>query len=271
MPEGLTIEARECIQPLGPDKPEITMPRFLIFTLLALTACNRPATPPPSQTQTPQPQTKPTPPTPIAEKKEELGNPNTWQPAWTAFIEKSLPDDLLSAQAARAVRPYCPRFPELSDTDKRAFWAYTFQALAAAEAGLNPTSDVHHTAAAVNKVDPETDRLSRQEGLLQLKYEDAKRYGCPFDYEADRHLPGHDPNRTILQPDRNLSCGFLIMQNQIIAQGHPLVTRDSYWATLQPGTPGHLIFRKQMINVPADCRATRVRTRVHTTRRSTGR
>ena len=257
MPEGLTIEARECIQPLGPDKPEITMPRFLIFTLLALTACTRPAAPPPSQTQTPQPITKPTPPTPIAEKKEELGNPNTWQPAWTAFIEKSLPDDLISEKAARAVRPYCPRFPELTAADKRAFWAYTFQALAAAEAGLNPTADVHHTAAAVNKVDPETDRLSRQEGLLQLKYEDATRYNCPFDYAADRHLPAKDPSRTILQPDRNLTCGLHIMQNQIITQGHPLVTRDSYWATLQPGTAGHSVFRRQMINVPSDCRPIR--------------
>src|ERR1700761_2821038 len=190
------------------------MPRFLALTLsalLALSACSRSSTPSPSQqpTPAPQPETKPTPPTPIAEKKAELGNPNTWDPAWDALIEKSVPPELLSAQAARAVRPYCPRFAELSDPDKRAFWAYTFQAIAAAEAGLNPTADVHHTAAPVNKVDPETRRLSRQEGLLQIKYEDAQRYNCPFDYAADRRLPEHDPNRTILQPERNLSCGFL--------------------------------------------------------------
>ncbi len=225
-----------------------------LSTLISLTACSRasqPSTKPAAQPQ--QPVTKPTPPTPIAEKKAELGDSKTWDPAWTAFIEKSLPADLLSAQAAHAVRPYCPRFAELSEPDKRAFWAYTFQAVAAAEAGLNPTADVHHTAAPVNKVDPETHRLSRQEGLLQVKYDDAKRYNCPFDYEADRRLPEHDPNRTILQPERNLSCGFLIMQNQIITQGHPLVARDSYWATLQPGTAGYRVFRKQMINVPADC------------------
>jgi hypothetical protein len=238
-----------------------------LFTLLTLTACSR------SSTQTlepaPQPQqpaVKPTPPTPIAEKKEELGSSKTWDPAWTAFIEKSLPADLLSAQAAHAVRPYCPRFAELSDTDKRAFWAYTFQAIAAAEAGLNPTADVHHTAAAVNKVDPETHRLSRQEGLLQVKYDDADRYHCPFDYASDRRLPEHDPNRTILQPERNLSCGFLIMQNQIVTQNKPLATRTSYWATLQPGTRGERVFRKQMINVPSDC-GLRERTTPSRTRR----
>jgi hypothetical protein len=229
-----------------------------LFTLLALPGCSRSAqTPAPTPTQQ-QPVTKPTPPTPIAEKKAELGSPpgssNTWDPSWDAFIEKSLPPELLSAQAARAVRPYCPRFAELSDTDKRAFWAYTFQAIAGAEAGLNATADVHHTDASVNKVDPETHRLSRQEGLLQIKYQDAQRYNCPFDYAADRSLPEHDPNRTILQPERNLSCGFLIMQDQIVTHDHPLVTPASYWATLHPGTAGYHVFAKQMTNTPSDCR-----------------
>jgi hypothetical protein len=239
------------------------MPRLLALTLLAsfaLSACTRSSTqsPPQQSTPAPQPVTKPTPPTPIAEKKAELGSlpgsPNTWDPSWDALIEKSLPPELLSAQAAHAVRSYCPRFAQLSDPDKRAFWAYTFQAIAAAEAGLDPTSNVHHTAAPVNKVDPETHRLSRQEGLLQLKYEDAQRYNCSFDYTADRHLPEHDPNRTILQPSRNLACGLNIMQDQIITRGRPLVTRTSYWATLQPGTRGYHVFAKQMVNVPADCR-----------------
>jgi hypothetical protein len=238
------------------------MPRLVTLTLLAtiaLTACTRSSTQPAAQQSAtaPQPQTKPTPPTPIAEKKAELGSqpgsPNTWDPSWDALIEKSVPPELLSEQAAHAVSSYCPRFAQLSDTDKRAFWAYTFQAIAAAEAGLDPTASVHHTAAAVNKVDPETHHLSRQAGLLQLKYEDAQRYNCPFDYDADRRLPEHDPNRTILQPQRNLACGLNIMQDQIITQHKPLVTRTSYWATLQPGTAGYRVFAKQMTNAPADC------------------
>jgi hypothetical protein len=244
---------------------------LLILATTTLTACSRPTqtTPQPTPTPAPQPQTKPTPPTPIAEKKAELGDSKTWDPSWDALIEKSVPDDLLSAQAAHAVRPYCPRFAQLSDTDKRAFWAYTFQAIAAAEAGLDPTANVHHTDAAVNKVDPETHHLSRQAGLLQLKYEDAQRYNCPFDYAADRTLPEHDPNRTILQPQRNLACGLNIMQDQIITQHKPLATRTSYWATLQPGTAGYRVFAKQMVNAPSDCR---LHPRPHpSTHRSAGR
>ena len=86
---------------------------------------------------------------------------------------------------------------------------------------------------------------------MQVKYEDAERYGCDFDWEKDRTLPVKDPARTILDPAKNLGCGVKIMENQIVTQGKPLVSRTSYWATLQPGTAGFRVFAKQMANVPA--------------------
>lgn len=241
---------------------------LLLLACLALvpTACKRSDPPPPRPAAPPQPAMQPAPPTPLAEKKEELGSNTTWDPAWDAVVEKALPADLLSFQAARAVRIYCPRFAQQTEAEKRAFWAYTFQALAAAEAGLNPTSDVHHTDAAVNKIDPVTHRRSHQEGLLQLKYEDAQRYNCPFDFEHDRTLPEKSPDRTILQPDKNLACGIRIMQNQIITQRKPLVTRTSYWATLQPGTISYRVFAKQMANVPDSCGLHTRRSARHTAR-----
>jgi hypothetical protein len=192
------------------------------------------------------------PPTPFDEKKAELGGA-TWDPKWDAVVEKALPGDLLSSQAARSMRMYCPRFAEETEVQKREFWAYTFQAIAAAEAGLNPTADVHHLQAPVNVVDPVTRRPARQEGLMQVKYEDAQRYGCDFDWDRDRRLPVKDPARTILDPEKNLGCGVKIMENQIVAQGKPLVSRTSYWATLQPGTAGFRVFSKQMVNAPAAC------------------
>jgi len=227
---------------------------LLLTSVLTLpTACHRASTEQPRRDPAPRPALKPAPPTPLSEKKDELGSNTNWDPQWDAVIERDLPPDMLSAQAARAVRIYCPRFVQESEADKRAFWAYTFQALAAAEAGLDPTSDVHHTQAAVNRIDPVTHRRTHQEGLLQLKYEDAERYNCPFDWQHDRTLPAKSPDRTILQPDKNLACGIRIMQNQIITKHEPLVVRDSYWATLQPGTRGYRVFAKQMANVPAAC------------------
>ena len=225
---------------------------YALLLPFAVTACKqKSADPPPAKP--PAPVTKAAPSTPLVEKREDLGESAGWSPTLDAYIERSLPPDLLSAKAARAVRSYCPDFAAEPDLDKRAFWAYTFQALAAAEAGLNPTANVHHTERVLALTDKVTRRPIRQEGLLQLTYEDNQRYGCDFDWTADRRLPLKDSHRTILEPERNLACGLKIMDDQIITQGKPLISRTSYWATLQPGTASYRVFAKQMANVPAAC------------------
>ena len=197
-------------------------------------------------------QTKPAPPTPIDAKKAELGG-KTWNPEWDQIVEKAVPADMLSSQVPHDVRRFCPRFYDMSDTDKRVFWAYFFQALAGAEAGLNPTSRVRHTQPEVAKVDSVSKRMVRSEGLLQLTYEDQKRYDCDFDWTKDRELKSNDPAKTILQPKNNLECGVKILENQVITLRRPLVTRYSYWSTLQPGTVSYRVFAKEMTNPPEAC------------------
>src|ERR1700727_910012 len=86
----------------------------LCLALGALTGCSsRSATP----QQPPQGEVKPAPPTPIAEKKEELGKP-AWDPQWDAIIEKALPPEMLSSRMERAVKPFCPRFNQMSEIDR---------------------------------------------------------------------------------------------------------------------------------------------------------
>ena len=210
---------------------------------------------------TPPSGVKTAPPTPMAEQKAELGDDETWDPGWDEMIEKSLPPELLSSKVAKDVKPFCPRFNSLSIVDKRAFWAYFFQALAGAEAGLRATANVRHTEPEVAVVDGVSHRMVRSEGLLQLTYEDANRYGCDFDWDIDKELPEHDPGKTILQPKNNLLCGVKILTNQLVDQRKPLLTRSSYWSTLRPGWPGYSTFLKQMANTPEACG--RVRSRHH--------
>jgi hypothetical protein len=223
--------------------------------LLALAGCGRQAaqatahaTPP-----APRPELKQAPPTPIAEEKDELGE-QSWDPQWDLIVEKALSPGMLSAKVARGVRTFCPRFAVISDVDKRAFWAYTFQALAGAEAGLRPTADVRHTEPEVAIEDTVTKRMVRSEGLLQLTYMDATRYGCDFNWEQDKTLPEKDPAKTILRPRNNLLCGVKILENQMVTYRKPLLVSSSYWVTLHPGQPSYLMFAKQMTNVPAACR-----------------
>jgi hypothetical protein len=201
----------------------------------------------------PRPEMKPAPATPIAEKKQELGE-QSWDPQWDGIVEQALSPAMLSPGIGRGVRTFCPQFAAMSEADKRAFWAYTFQALAGAEAGLKPTTDVRHTEPEVAKEDTVTKRMIRSEGLLQLTYMDSKRYGCDFDWDHDKALPEKDPGKTILQPRNNLLCGVKILENQMLRQRRPLLSPHSYWVTLQPDRPSYVVFAKQMTNVPAACR-----------------
>jgi hypothetical protein len=196
--------------------------------------------------------TKPAPPTPIDEKKVELGG-KAWNPQWDQIIEKALPPEMLSSQVPRGVRRFCPRFYEMGETDKRAFWAYFFQALAGAEAGLNPNTSVRHTNPEAAKRDEMPGVAMRSEGLLQLAYADHKRYGCDFNWQLDSALKANDPAKTILQPKNNLECGVKILVNQTIVQHKPLLTRSGYWSTLHPDGPSYRVFAKQMTNPPAAC------------------
>jgi hypothetical protein len=185
------------------------------------------------------------PPTPIDIKKVELGG-TPWNPQWDQIIEKALPPEMLSSQVPHGVLRFCPRFYEMVATDKRTFWAYFLQALAGAEAGLNPKTSVRHS-------DPEGTPSMRSEGLLQLAYADQKRYGCDFNWQVDRALKSNDPAKTILQPKNNLECGVKILVNQIIVQHKPLLTPSGYWSTLRPDGPSFRVFAKQMTNPPDAC------------------
>lgn len=207
----------------------------------------------------PNPELKQAPPTPIAVEKVELGGDDPWNPDWDRMIEQALPPDLLSSKREREVKSLCPRFKDMSDADKRAFWAYFFQALAGAEAGLQPTVDVRHSNPEVAVIDPVTRRVARQQGLLQLAYMDSERYGCDFDWDQDKQLPEHDPAKTILQPKNNLLCGINILGNQLLTQHKPLLSKSSYWVTLRPGTYSYRLFIKQMANEPEACGPTPIR------------
>jgi hypothetical protein len=177
--------------------------------------------------------------------KVELGG-TPWNPQWDQIIENALPPEMLSSQVPRGVRRFCPRFFEMGTTETRTFWAYFFQALAGAEAGLNPNKSVRHS-------EPEDAMTTRSEGLLQLEYADRKRCGCDFNWAMDQTLKANDPAKAILRPRNNLECGVKILFNQIIVQHKLLLSRSGYWSTLRPDGPTYRVFAKQMTNPPAAC------------------
>ena len=191
------------------------------------------------------PPMKPAPATPILAQKVELGQPTRWDEEWDKIVELAIPPEMVSREVPRDVQGFCPRFYEMGEADKRAFWAYFFQALAGAEAGLKPETRVRHTDPEVAVTDRVTGRQVRSEGLLQLTYEDQQRYGCDFDWERDKELKADDPAKTILQPKNNLECGVKILDSQIIEHRKPLLSQSSYWSTLRPGTVSYPCLRSR--------------------------
>src|SRR6201999_3938483 len=77
--------------------------------LLLLFGCGKQPAGQQAAAPAPQPTVKLAPPTPIAEKKVELGEPS-WDPRWDVVVEQALPPEMISAKVARQVRSYCPRF-----------------------------------------------------------------------------------------------------------------------------------------------------------------
>jgi hypothetical protein len=232
------------------------MKRCAVITCLGMAfsgcATREQQVPPPKPPAQPAKNLKRVPPTPIDTKAAKLGE-TTWNPEWNQIVAQALPPVLLSNRVPRDVRQFCPRFYVMSNAQKRTFWVYFFQALAGAEAGLNPNATVRHTEPKMAQEEHVPTTKVRTEGLLQLTYADRQRYGCSFDQEADRGLPADDPAKTILQPKNNLACGVAILKNQLIDLHRPLLWSNSYWATLRPGSVSYRIFAKQMINPPAAC------------------
>ena len=62
--------------------------------------------------------TKPAPPTPIDEKKVELGG-TPWNPQWDQIIEQALPPEMLSSLVPQGVRQFCPRFTRWANRQTR--------------------------------------------------------------------------------------------------------------------------------------------------------
>ncbi|MBX9600560.1 MAG: hypothetical protein K2X35_06140 [Bryobacteraceae bacterium] len=189
--------------------------------------------------------------TPMAQKTRARGLP-TWDPAWDQFVIDALPPEMLSDKVPADVRTLCPRFFDSREDERKQFWAYLFQAMAAAESSFRLNARLLESHLGPDSV---TGSTIVSEGLLQLSYQDARMYGCGFDWELDQKLGAEELGKSVFDPKRNLECGVKILSTQIIRRARPLFTEKSYWAIFRPSRPGHKIFLREMANTPGFCRA----------------
>jgi hypothetical protein len=151
------------------------------------------------------------------------------------------------------VTEYCPHYFELSTEQRAWFWTALISGMAFYESGWDPTSRMHESTMGT---DPVTGQPVYSEGLLQLSYQD--RQGHPycneFDWSADRQLAPRDPRKTILNPEKNLSCGIQILNRQVRKHRRIGIGKGAYWSVIKITKPRNKIPKiKERLKSVAPC------------------
>lgn len=167
--------------------------------------------------------------TPLAWESSKSPNRIKWSEATYKEVERRLDQFDLAKDANR----FCPNYQLLNTRQKINFWGQLIAAISYFESGWNPTTRFHESTMGT---DPVTKLPIYSEGLLQLSYQDTLWYKhCEFDWNQDKKLKPHDPNKTIFDPNKNLSCGIGILARQIQRYQQIVIKSNVYWAVIREG------------------------------------
>lgn len=259
---ALIVVACSTVAPSTPALPEVTVPLEIETGPTIPTPV---ASPIPDTVPTPVVVVNPTPSTPpvIASPKPNRG----WDPAYTSYVQKNATPAMLSFPAPS----FCPSWKSLSAADKSDMWAAVLESTALAETGLNRLDmyreDEILTNNGLTAPDPVTGKTIVSEGLLQVSYGDKECVGV-FDYPSDKaaflddfsrfpaakdnaEISSTHPERTILDPYKNLECGIKIWTSLINTYGNKpalLSIGSHYWSTARAGNNTDMInhFKNRM-------------------------
>lgn len=166
---------------------------------------------------------------------------------WSLYLHDIILSDWSTLLAgADDIERFCPQYDSLDNNERANVWAALFSAMAKYESGYSPTSRMVETTMGT---DPVTGSQVASEGLLQLSYQDAQwAKWCDFDWNTDKHLSAKDPQKSILDPYKNLYCGVGIMARQITKKNKIALTTGVYWAVLRDsGTRTKVNFIADMV------------------------
>ncbi len=167
----------------------------------------------------------------------KVWTPLSWEAArpeginWSLFsfevLEQKAPALL---NEARDIENFCPKYSQLTAEQRLNTMGQLISAMTKFESGYNPLSRMKEDLG----TDPITRQQVRSEGLLQLSYQDTLQYKfCEFDWTRDKNLREDDPQKTILDPFRNLSCGIQILNAQVQKYHALVISKGAYWSVLK--------------------------------------
>jgi len=175
---------------------------LLILTLLLLTSCMKKQTLPINPSEIYRPDTSV-----IYTPSQEQYLQASWSHLpegnkWTYFTQRAIGKygQTLLTTTPRDIVEYCPRYPELTRTQRGDFWVHLISKLAYFESSYNPETSYVEMFFDNNG----NNVVSR--GLLQISKESANgaNYRCGINNERELH-----------NPKRNLECGVRILNKWI--------------------------------------------------------
>ncbi len=167
--------------------------------------------------------------------------------AWSLFLFEHLYVEApaLVDSSPEDAHLFCPRYSQLSLSERIQFWAVLVVALARYESNYVPVARYTEPGMGLDSV---TGLPVVSEGLLQMSYQDSKYNSfCQFDWLRDQGLEPVDPRKTILGVETNLRCGVGILQRQILRSNRISVGRGAYWAVLKGSNPRNRLTRIRQI------------------------
>lgn len=137
-----------------------------------------------------------------------------WPDQWNTWLNEALTDygqHLLPAK----ISVLCPRYQQMTDLQRRAFWVLFSATVICNESSFNPNDRYWEKFGVWS------------EGLWQLSYGDER---------GHKRCEISSAKGNILDPRTNLRCGIAILDDQLA--NHPVFYDQSYWSTLRDSMDG---------------------------------
>ncbi len=150
---------------------------------------------------------------------------------WSTYVFSLLETEAKDILSAEDMTIFCAKYPSLSDKQKINVAGQLIAGIVRYESNFNPLTRYQETTMGT---DPITGEPVWSEGLMQLSYQDIQGYPfCQFDWNQDSQLSPTDPQKTILDPFKNLYCGMRILASQVKRKGRIVIDSGAYWAVIK--------------------------------------
>lgn len=151
---------------------------------------------------------------------------------WSEYLYEQIENSSATYfKGASDVESFCSNYYSLNSKEQTEFWANLMVQMIKHESSYNPLLRFKEPG---GSIDPITKQSVYSEGLFQLSYQDTQWMPqCEFSWTQDKIFAMANPQRTILNPYKNMHCGVLILKRQLSKYNKIAIASGAYWAVIK--------------------------------------